>query len=447
MEPSLSPTPVPKQDKKAFYIILGIGIAGLIIGFIGLFSLLSMPISKVTKDGTANVDSAPAGALTIGSAPYAYGCSVLHRDDIKSATSQLNDTMMGESAKSTQAIPAAQMPDKQYDLLKTYEGLALGTPTIKSECQYSLDLDEDGMRKSVHVTLMEYNSGLEALRQFNAKKSYMEGAKSFKSLPQTSLIDPQNGKFDETDPDSVRSFLVAKNVLIEFQYSFGDSTPEEAPTKLDALASKLVDNVKNVDSAIKAPDFTDVSANGSTKFIDACHALQFSNISTLYGGIEYERSGVEGTHTYGKTDPTSKSLRSECRTNFRYQEDSSKQPDLKKQHFTGLGTRYPNSIDLEVIAYASPAEAQAALTKEKQALPEKTLLRPFDFSYGNTSMAYTQESGLSKVKSTITQYKAVKGAYVIEFAIDQGQVTDPYQSTVKTVTNDQAKQLYDSFKF
>lgn len=436
--------PSPTQSKKAFYIVFITAVVALIIGVIGLLALLSMP-SKTNTSSSTSLDTAPEGALTVGNAPYLYACNVLSRDDIASTVAQLPASKVGEQASSTQAIPASQTTDKKYDLLKTQEGSRFSADSITSKCAYTLT--EADARKSIEVTLTEYASGLKANEQFNAKKSYMQGSLTYKSLPLTSLIDPRNGKVEGIIPDSVDSFLAAKNVVIELRYSMGDSTPQDAPTKLDALATHIVDNVKNTDKSIKPYNFDSISTIGSTKFVDACQALDFAKLSSVYGEMVYDRSNVTSTQAYGKVDPTSTTIRSNCQASFRYQEDSSKLPDIKTQTLSQMSTRYPNRIELEIVAYTSPEAATTALAKEKQDLPKKTLLHPFDFAYGSASLGFTQDTSLLGVKSTTSQYEAVKGAYVINFSVNQGNITTPYQSTVKVLTNDQAKKVYDSFSF
>jgi|GEM_PF-1264782 len=442
------------HNNKNLFIALGVCAFVIVVALIGLFMALGSRSEVTTQknsDGMSDPATAPQGVLTVGNYPYRFACSALSREDIKKVSDNLlPDNMNDERFTEKQATPYNQTPSDRRDLLKTIEDplLAGGSSpaSVESKCEFTIAPLASDSRKSVELSVKQFKSASEAKRSFMNRASYTKGA-PFASLKGMSLINGEDRKIDPSYPDTVESYILVNNALVELTYGLGNITPDQAATKLDSLAVQIKKNLEGDSAATKPHSFTGITTNGSTKFVDACNAFDFSKASSIYGDVTYDQTKVDGDHQYGKDSSYGgDTLTSSCNVQFRYKEDGSKQPDVKTQKFTETGSRFPNTFTIEITMYPTAAAATAAVQENKAQLPRRSLLTPVDFTYGNASLAFTQDTTFNKVKSTAHHYKVAKGGMVIDFSIDQAELTAPYTSTVKTITTEQAKRLFDSLK-
>ncbi len=424
--PTPTPTPPPNNNKR--YLIIG---AGALLVIIVVVIALLFSGKKDTKDQNK---TAAAPTLTVGSHPYLYACNALTRDDIKKAGATLRDDKGGEAVTSTQAIPYDQTSGGNYDLAKTIEDpLLLGVVT--SKCDYLLSNFTSFDQKHIAVSINQYPSTETAQKVFKTHQTSTKGT-PFASFKNTSLVDNESSSRDDT----VTATILLGNRVVELKYSIGNATPDNASTKLDGLATTIVHNLSNTATATKPHDFSNLGSIGSTKLIDACHALDFKKADGILGGLHYEQASVTNDYKYGKISENSPAISAQCSVHFRYAEDDAKQPDYKSESYKDTETRFPSQLVLSVASYPNANEAANAVLGLKKIKASTAV----DFAYGNTSFAYTQSSNTLGFPTTAHNFMTVKGGSVITVSVIQGEVTKPYTSTVKTVTTDQAKQLLDS---
>ncbi len=427
--PSSAPTPTPtppKRNRSKLYVTIGICVLAVIIIAVGL-------LSAANKTGT-NKKSPSGPTLTVGAYPYLYACNALSRDDIKKAGADLRSDMGGEAVTATQAIPYDQTPGGQYDLAKTIEDSLL-SGVVTSKCDFIIGELDSFEQKRVGVSISQYPNIDTAKNNFKSRIATTKGV-PFPSFKDTSLVDAD----DPSGDGSVTAAILLDNRVVELKYGLGNVTSANASTKLDDLAQTIVNNLSDVNTASKPHDFSNLGHIGSTKLIDACHAADFKKVDELLGGVHYEQTRVTNDYKYGKVSSTSPGISSQCSVDFRYSADDSKQPDYKKQRFAEIQTRFPNQYVVSVASYPSAAEATSAAEGLKRSKSDTAV----DFTYGDTSFAYTQADTSSGFPVTAHHFMTVRGGSVITVSISQGEVSSPYTSTVKTITTDQAKQLLSS---
>ncbi len=429
-QPTNSPEiPTTKRNKNKLYIILGICLLAVIVVVGVIISILS-----AVNNGSNGQKASTAPTLTVGTYPYLYACNALSRDDIKKAGADLRDDKGGEAVTATQAIPYDQTPGGRYDLSKTIEDSLL-SGTVNSKCDYILSEFSSFDQKHVIVSVSQYPSVEAAQKIFKTRQASNKGA-PFPSLKDTSLVQSDSFSRDDT----VTAAILLENRVIELKYSVGNVTADNAPAKLDGLATTIVKNLNNTATATKPYNFSNLGSIGDTKLIDACSALNFKKADEILGNLHYEQTKVSNDYKYGKISESSPGISSQCSVHFRYGDDDAKQPDYKKQGFADLQTRFPNELTLSIASYPSASEATSAVQGLKKSKSDTAV----DFNYGDTSFAYTQSDTSLGFNSTAHHFMTVHGGSVVTVSIAQGEVAKPYTSTVKTITTDDAKKLLDS---
>ena len=421
--------PTTKHNKNKLYIILGVCLLGVLVMAGAIIGLLSL----ANKGGDSQKPTEPT--LTVGSFPYLYACNALSRDDIKKAGADLKDDKGGEAVTASQAIPYDQTPGGRYDLAQTIEDSLL-SGTVTSKCDYILSEFSSFDQKHVTVSLSQYPSVENAQKIFKTRQDTQKGT-PFPSLKDKSVV---AGKDASSRDGEITASILLDNRIAELKYSIGNVTEEDAPTKLDGLATTIVKNLSDTATAAKPHDFSGLGSIGDTKLIDACNALNFKKADDILGNLHYEQTKVTDDYKYGKISENSPAISSQCSVHFRYGEDDSKQPDYKKQSFGDIQTRFPNQLVLSVAAYPSATDATNAVQGLKKSKSDKAV----DFSYGDTSFAYTQTDKMSGFNTTAHNFMTVKDGSVITISVIQGEVKKPYEATIKPVTTEQAKQLLDS---
>lgn len=424
--PTSAPTPVPARNRSKLYVLIGVCLLAVIAIGVGIVFLLNK--------GHSDQKKATHPTLTVGSYPYLYACNAFTRDDLQKAGANLRGDKAGEAVTATQAVPYDQTPRGQYDLAKTIEDPLLAG-VVTSKCDFIISELDSFSQKHVGVSVSQYPNIDTAKNNFKSRISATKGT-PFPSLKDTSLVEAE----DSSGDGSITGVILLDNRIVELKYGLGNVTIANASTKLDGLATTIAKNLNDIDTASKPYDFSNLGSIGTTKLIDACHAADFKKADEVLGGVHYDQTRVTNDYKYGKVSSTSPGISAQCSVDFRYVADDSKQPDYKKQHFADIQTRFPNQYVVSVISYPSAAEATNAVLGLKKSKADLAV----DFSYGDTSFAYTQTDSLSDFPVTAHHFMTVKGGSVITVSISQGEVASPYQSTVKTITTDQAKQLLDS---
>jgi hypothetical protein len=422
-----SETPPPTSPNRSkLYVIIGVCLLAVIA--------IGAGITFLANKGQDGQKKATSPTLMVGSYPYLYACNALTRDDIKKAGANLRDDKGGETVTATQAVPYDQTPKSQYDLAKTIEDPLL-SGVVTSKCDFIIAQLDSFNQDRVGISISQYPNIDTAKNNFKSRQSTTKGT-PFPSLKDTSLVESE----DSSGDGNVTAAILLGNRVIELKYGLGNVTPANANTKLDGLATTIVKNLSDTDTASKPHDFSNLGTIGTTKLIDACHAADFKKADEILGGLHYEQTRVTNDYKYGKVSSTSPGISAQCSVDFRYAADDSKQPDYKKQRFAEIQTRFPNQYIVSVASYPSAAEATSAVLGLKKSKSDTAV----DFSYGDTSFAYTQTDTSSDFPTTTHHFMTVKGGSVITVSVSQGEVSSPYASTVKTITTDQAKQLLDS---
>lgn len=431
--PSSPEIPTTKRNKNKLYIIIGISLL-LAIAIIGAI------VSLISFRNTVNEQrSISDQALKVGSYPYVYACTAFSRDDIKKAGADLKDDMAGESFTLIQAIPPNQTPSNRFDLIKTVEDpLAVGM--VSSRCDFSQADFDTFEAKNVKLSIDQYPDEKIAQKIFKGKQSYAKG-EAFPSLKDTSLVEEKNLT---PNSNSITADILLGNKMIELKYDMGNISIKDAPKKLDNLASTIVKNLNNTAVSTQPHNFSNLGSIGKTKLPDACSATDFKKADGILDGIHYDQTNVTQEHKYGKVSQNSPAISSQCVVHFRYKEDDSKVPDFKGQKFDVAETRFPNQLYITLSSYPTAEDAKNAVNGLKRSKTDTAI----DFNYGDTSFAYTRvDNGTYDFSSTAYNFMTVRDGTVITVSVDQGEVKDPYVSTVKSITTDQARQLLDSLKF
>ena len=426
MEPDQSPppspvAPLPSGPKNRLPLILILSCVG---GLIVLVVIIFLIIGLLNGSGTGN-QSAPsnqsARALTIGTQPYLYPCSVATRDDFARAF-HLHPGKIG-SADEKSALAAKDTAGG--DLAKLAPS-STSKPRYTTSCSYTIAKNNDTGLASVDITLNQFSSGADAKRGYDSLRSTASndftlddidnGSRQLDKLP--SFATSSFVRLPDSDQDyrQLEATFIVNSRVVELAYGLADTeTTASAMPMLDAYAVAIKAKIDSARTS-QPTDLTGTLTVYNKKFVDLCRQTDLGAITRNFS-IDLRPDDMRSVNIYGSLRGSlaaADGVISDCQFGFM---TATEKQALKKHGSSSKtntsDTKWPHRLNIDVSTFASNSEAKNAFTTKKA-----KLARPS----GGITPAIDDIKGVGDAAFVYRRSSVIEGALTTTFIDDNWYV-------------------------